>query len=101
MDDIEAGPDGALAKDLCIGGHFSEEHTVLDIVKFFLREVVEDEVVLETVKDEGLVRLVLGELERVDALLPHSGTNLVETQLLLLLLVPVRLLHHHDYYALL
>jgi hypothetical protein len=101
VDDVEAGADGALAKDLCVWRHFSQEHAVLDVVELFLREVVEDEMVLEAVEDEGLVRLVLGELQRVDALLPHPSTDFVQTHLLLLLLVLVRLFHHREYYGIL
>lgn len=61
MDDVEAGADGALSKDLCIGWHFSEEHAIFDVIELFLGEVVEDEMVLEAVEDENLVCLVLGE----------------------------------------
>jgi hypothetical protein len=94
MDNIEAGADSALPEDFCVGWHLSQEHAVLHVIELLLGEVVEDEVVLEAIEDEGLVRLVLGELQRVDALLSDPGSDFVETHLLLLPFVLVGLLYH-------
>lgn len=77
LDDVETGASGSLPEDDGPSWHFCPEHVIPDVVEFLLRQVVEDEVVLQGGQDEGLVDFCFVLAEGLDALVSDSQLHLI------------------------